>query len=441
MTNDVWWEQNQTRLLNDYFQFLKFSSISTDPKHKGDIDACCTWLKGYLTNLGLEVELWETSGHPTLFAINNAAGPERPTLLIYHHYDVQPVDPLELWNSPPFEPTVRDGEVYARGACDNKGQCFYTLAAIEAAGKLGFNLKLIIEGEEEIGSAGLSKLCEEKAEKLSADYLLVIDVDMPGKNEPGICLGVRGITTLEIEMRNANADLHSGNHGGMAYNTARALMETLVKCWDIEGKVAIPGFLEGMVPITIEELEMLDLEMDEKAYQEQFGIGVLAGGKHANWLEPTIEINGFESGYTGDGFKTIIPAVAKCKLSCRLVPGQDPDAMAALVSDFLKAEAVPGLEVNIKMHHGGSAVRTSATTPFVKLCAEALEDVFKKKCRYILTGGSIPIASQLAETSGSEVLFLGMGLPEDAIHSPNEHFGLDRLRQGFLTVLKIFQSL
>ena len=441
MTNEAWWEQHEKRLHNDYFQFLKFSSISTDPSYKADVLACSDWLTTYLEKLGLEVEVWKTSGHPTLFATNTDAGSDRPTLLIYHHYDVQPVDPLELWDSPPFEPTVRNGNVYARGACDNKGQCFYTLAAIEAAGKLGFNLKLIIEGEEEIGSSGLSKLAQEKADALAADYLLVIDVDMPGKDEPGICLGVRGISTLEIEMRGANADLHSGNHGGMAYNPARALMETLVKCWDVEGRIAIPGFMEGIEPIAIEELEMLDMEMDEKAYQDLFGIAVLAGGKTANWLEPTIEINGFESGYTGEGFKTIIPAVAKCKLSCRLVPGQNPDAIAALVSDFIKAEAVPGLEVKIAIHHGGASVRTSAQAPFAKLCAHALEEVFKKKCRYILAGGSIPIASQLAEASGGEVLFLGMGLPEDAIHSPNEHFGLDRLRQGFLTVLKIFQNL
>ncbi len=427
--------------LDDYLTFLKFKSISTDPEYKQDVLACADWLSKYLKKCGLDVERWETDGHPTLFATNLKAGPEKPTLLIYHHYDVQPVDPLNEWNSDPFEPVVKDGVVYARGASDNKGQCFYTLAALQKVKDLGFNLKLVIEGEEEVGSPGLHKLCEEKAEQLKADYLLIIDIDMPAKGVPGLTLGVRGITTMEIEVRGAKADLHSGGHGGMAYNPARALMETLVKCWDIEGKIAIPGFLESIQPIPVEELAKLDLDMDEKAYQEEFGVAILGGGKHANWLEPTIEINGFSSGYTGEGFKTIIPAVAKCKLSCRLVPGQDPDQIAALVADFLKAEMIPGMEMQIEMHHGGAAVRVGSNSPFVKLCADSLEKVFKKDCRFILSGGSIPISQALSRASGAEVLFLGMALPEDAIHSPNEHFDLDRLELGFLTLVELFKHL
>ncbi|MCP5509097.1 MAG: M20/M25/M40 family metallo-hydrolase [Chlamydiales bacterium] len=427
--------------IDDYLTFLKFKSISTDPQYKTDVLACADWLTDYLKKCGLEVERWETEGHPTLFATNLKAGPDKPTLLIYHHYDVQPVDPLDEWKSDPFDPLVKDGVVYARGASDNKGQCFYTLCALQEVKDLDFNLKLVIEGEEEIGSPGLQKLCEKKAEQLKADYLLVVDVDMPERNEPGVTLGARGITTMEIKVRGAKADLHSGNHGGMAYNPARALMETLVKCWDTEGKIAIPGFLEGITPIPLEELEQLDLEMDEKAYQDAFGVAVLGGGKTANWLEPTIEINGFSSGYTGEGFKTIIPAVAKCKLSCRLVPGQDPDQIAALVSDFLQAEMIPGMEINVTVHHGGAAVRTSSNSPFVKLCVDALETVFKKKCRFILTGGSIPIAQALSQASGAEVLFLGMALPEDAVHSPNEHFDLNRLELGFLTLVELFKHL
>ena len=426
--------------LDDYFEFLRFKSISTDPAYKQDVLACADWLTGYLESCGLSVERLETNGHPTLLATNEHK-PGRPSLLIYHHYDVQPVDPLDEWHSDPFQPTQKGDVVYARGASDNKGQCFYTLSAIRAVKELNFNLKLVIEGEEEIGSPGLARLCEEHGEKFKADYALFIDIDMPEKHVPGVTLGVRGIATMEIAVRGAKSDLHSGGHGGMAYNPARALMETLVKCWDIEGKIAIPGFLEKVQPIAIEDLQMLDMDMDEKAYQEQFGVAVLGGGKTANWLEPTIEINGFSSGYTGEGFKTIIPAVAKCKLSCRLVPGQDPDEMAALVADFIKAEMIPGMEVKIAFDHGGKAFRASANSPLAKLLKESLEAVFKKECRFILSGGSIPIAEKLAEASGAQVLFMGMALPEDDIHSPNEHFEISRLRLGFLTLLELFNRL
>jgi len=436
-----YWDKHKDAILEDYFTYLRFPSVSTDPKNIKDVRNCAFWLKGYLEDIGLNVEVWETDQHPTLFATDLSAGNDRTTLLIYHHYDVQPVDPIELWQSPPFEPQIRNGAVYARGASDNKGQSFLTISAIKAVKNLGFNLKLIIEGEEEIGSSGLAKLCIEKRDRLKADHLLVVDVDMLAIDKPALTLGVRGIATLNLEVRGSNADLHSGNHGGIVYNPARALAEALSKIWK-DGRVAIKGFYDG-----IEDKcgDALDLDFDQAEYKRLFGVrkfampeGVTALA--ANWLEPVIEINGMSSGYTGEGFKTIIPAVAKAKISARLVPGQDPDRISELIASFLKKE-LDGMDVKVEFHHGGQAVQTSANTPFVELAAQALKNVFKKECKFIMTGGSIPISAALKAASGADVLFMGFALPEDAIHSPNEHFDIERFRLGFLSMAELMELL
>ncbi len=430
-----YWDANKSSLLNDYFKYLSFPSVSTDPAYAKDVRACADWLKGYLEKSGLEVEMWETENHPTLFATDLSAGPDKPTLLIYHHYDVQPVDPLELWDSPPFEPKEKNGTVYARGASDNKGQSFYTIAAIRAVKEMGFNLKLIVEGEEEIGSPGLAKLCEEKAEALKADHVILVDVDMPAKGVPGLTLGVRGITTLEVQVRGSDMDLHSGGHGGIACNPARALSEALAKIWEGE-RIAIPGFYDGIEASNAD----LDMDFDLTEYKRVFGVRKITSEDplRANWLEPTVEINGINSGYTGEGFKTIIPALAKVKISARLVPGQDPDHIAKLIGDFLK-EQMSQMDVNIELDHGGLAVQTRRDNPFVKKVAQALENVLKKECKFIMSGGSIPISAAIAKASGGDVLFMGFALPGDAIHSPNEHFDVERLRLGFLSMAELLK--
>ena len=299
----------------------------------------------------------------------------------------------------------------------------------------GFNLKLLVEGEEEIGSPGLAKLCEEKREALKADHVLLIDAEMPARGVPGLTLGVRGITTMEVQVRGSDKDLHSGGHGGIAYNPARALCEALAKVWE-DGRIVIPGFYDG---IDVSDAD-LDMDFDLAEYTKTFGVRKIASEEplRANWLEPTVEINGINSGYTGKGFKTIIPAIATAKISARLVPGQDPDRIAKLIADFLK-EQMPQMEVHVELDHGGLAVQTSRSNPMVEQVAKALENVFEKECKFIMSGGSIPISAALAKASGGDVLFMGVALPEDAIHSPNEHFDVERLRLGFLSMVELLK--
>ena len=396
--------------------------------------------------MGLQVELWKTPGYPVVFAQNLSAGPSRPTLLIYHHYDVQPVDPLELWHSEPFKPVIKNNQVYARGAADNKGQCFYSLNAVRAflalSKKLQINLKIFIEGEEESGGKGTTHILQEKKEALKADHLLIVDLDIPAPGVPAITLGLRGLTALQVELKNSAMDLHSGSHGGIALNPNRALAKLLAGMWDEEGKVTIPGFYEGLEKTSAEELGALDLDFDPESYQRSFGVKAFAGEKgysllESNWLRPTLEINGMSGGYAGEGFKTVIPAQAKAKISCRLVPGQDPEKIGDAIARYFEKNAPKGIEIKIEKLHGAKAFRSSPLSPIAQTAAQAYEEVFGKKCKRLLSGASIPIVGDLARASGADVALIGVGLPEDAIHSPNEHFGLDRFEQGFLVISRI----
>ena len=334
-----WFEKHKEEILRDFTTFLQFKSISTDPAYKKDVLACCQWVQDYLKKCGLDIEVWETEGYPVIFASNLKAGPDRPTVLLYHHYDVQPADPLELWESDPFEPEVRDGHIYARGAQDNKGQCFYSLTAVRAflEEHNDVNIKVIVEGEEEIGSRGLSQIVGEKKEALAADHLLIIDTDIPGANVPGVTLGVRGVVTMEVACSGSTVDLHSGLFGGVAYNPNRALAELLAQCWDEKGHVAIPGFYDGVVEPSPAERDDLSFDIEPdlssvSASPKEEGYSIV----EQNWIRPTLEINGMWGGYTGEGFKTVIPASAHAKLSVRTVPDQDPHALMDCIGDFLK---------------------------------------------------------------------------------------------------------
>jgi acetylornithine deacetylase/succinyl-diaminopimelate desuccinylase-like protein len=429
---------------------LRFPSISTDPAHAQDVRRTALWLRAYLEGIGLQAEIWESPGHPAVFASHSQAGPGRPTVLLYHHYDVQPVDPLEQWTFPPFEPTVRDGQMYARGAQDNKGQCFYTLAALKAflalSERVGCNVKVFIEGEEESGGSGTHVLLQEKREALRADHLLVIDLDLPGEGTPGITLGLRGIAALHVECANAAADLHSGSHGGIALNPNRALVQLLAKLWDAEGKVAVPGFYDAVRPWSAQEEAQLDLRFDPAAYSAAFGVHAFAPEpgyslRASNWLRPTMEINGLAGGYAGEGFKTVIPARAVAKLSCRLVPDQDPRAIGHLVEVFLKERAPDGVDLRVQLHHGGPPFRSRVDSAIAQMANAAYAEVFGKPCVHVLAGGSVPIVPALAAASGGETVLMGFGLPQDNIHAPDEHFGLDRFEMGFLTVARILSRL
>lgn len=446
----ILFDKSKERIYDDYFTFLRFKSVSTEPHYKGQLLKCADWLVEYLQNIGFEVQIWKTAGHPVVFASYANEINDKVTLLIYHHYDVQPVDPLDEWDSPPFEPVLRGEEVFARGAQDNKGQCLYTLSALRALferdGKYPINLKLCIEGEEEIGSSGLLGLVEKKKNELKADYLAIVDLGLKNPNIPTISLGVRGIVALEMEVLGSRVDLHSGSHGGIVYNPLHALVQLLAKLRHEDGRIAVPGFYDGVEELSDQEHQRISFDFDRESYEKVFGQAT--GGEQdrspleSNWLRPTLEVNGISGGYTGDGFKTVIPSKAMAKISCRLVPGQDPKRIGALVAKFLKENSPKGVKVHVCVHEGwGQAIRTNPLSKGVEAVAKAYEEVFQKKCEFTLEGGSIPITSALSQASGAEVVFMGFGLDSDQIHAPNEHFGIDRIRKGFLTIVRTLEVL
>jgi len=443
-----WFFEKKSAIYEDLFTFLRFPSISVDPLHKGAIFDCVHWLDRHLHTFGFDTKLWETLGHPTLYAEQMQAGPKCPTLLFYCHYDVQPVLPLDQWRSPPFEPTIRAGKVVARGAIDNKGQCFYVLTALKAfhslSKKLRVNVKLCIEGEEEMGSVGLRAILNDKRSELKADYLLVVDLDMPEEHQPAITLGMRGITSIEIACHNGTVDLHSGKFGGVVINPAKALIRALATLWDETGKVAVPHFYDEVQTYAQQELKDFAWDIDPKTWGHPFNVGVFGGEEgysllESNWIRPSVEINGFYSGYTGMGVKTVIPSKAVAKLSCRLVPNQDPDKVGVLIADFLKKKIPAGIEVNLELLEGSEGWMAPPDLPFARIVARAFEEVFHVPCRRMLCGMTIPIVPDLAKVSQSQLVMVGVALAEDGMHSPNESFALDRFEKGFLSIVRILE--
>lgn len=442
-------ERTKEKALADYYTFLKFESISSEPSYKDQMQACCNWVASYLKDIGLKVEIWRSKGHPTIFASYDKAGPKQPTLLIYNHYDVQPVDPLDLWHSPPFEPTEKNGQVFARGAQDNKGQCFYVMLALktlmERDKSLPINIKLCIEGEEECGSVALSSILKEKKAELKADSLAIVDLGMQDAKTPAVTLGVRGIVTMDVEVTGTHTDLHSGTHGGLAFNPIHALVKLLTVIHDDAGKVTIPGFYDNVTSLSEKEKKEISLAFDPHRYEADFGAKPTGGETsfthlERSWTRPTVEVNGISGGYSGEGFKTVIPAKAFAKVSCRLVPNQEPDRIGHLVADFLEKSAPQGTKVAVHLHKGGGkAVRAKASSKVAQAFAKAYEEVFHTPCKYIFAGGSIPIVTALAEACGGEVVMVGLGLDSDCIHAPNEHFGLDRIEKGFLSTARAIE--
>lgn len=444
-----WYGSHEKEILNDFFTFLRFKGISTDPAFKKPCLDTADFLVQYLTKIGMKATLWHNPGLPVVFA-EHKVGKDRPTVLIYQHYDVQPVDPIDLWSSDPFDPVVKDGKVYARGASDNKGQCFASLTALKAVlsmmQDLPVNIKLFIEGEEESGGAGTMVTLEQKREELQADYALIVDFDMPKKNTPGITLGMRGITTYNIECQNSVQDLHSGVHGGLALNPNRALVEVLAKMWDENGTIAIPHFYDDAKSFSREEMEKLNQEFDKESYVREFGVKAFSNEKgrtfkESNWLRPTLEINGIWGGYTGVGFKTVIPAKAFAKISCRIVPDQDPDKIEKNIRDFLQKNVASGIQLRMEPHHSAKAFRTNMNAKIIKIVAQSQKEVFGIDPQYTLCGASVPIAGDLARVTGGEIALFGTSLASDDFHAPNEHFGLDRLQQGYMTMARILAHL
>lgn len=432
--------------LKDFMTFLSFPSISSEKERAQDLKNCALWLQEWLKKANLDAEMWEGDAPPVIFASTKNFNPHFPTILLYHHYDVQPIDPESAWKSPPFSPRVDQNTVFARGAQDNKGQCFYTLVAIktllEKFERLPLNIKILIEGQEEIGSPGLQKLLSSKRTSLKSDYLVIVDVGIPSPARPAITVGVRGILTMDIEVEGPKIDLHSGAHGGLIQNPIHVLVDLLANLRDMEtGQIKVKGFYEDILPLRESEKESISWNFDESHYQQETGV-LPFGGERAysplerNWIRPLLEINGILGGYTGPGIKTVIPQKASCKLSCRLVANQKPEKIALAIKEHLEACARKGAKVKVNIHPGmGDPVRADLDSTLVQAFSSSYSEVFGTPCEKILEGASIPIAANLKAVSQAELIFVGLGLISDQIHAPNEHFSLDRFEKGFYTII------
>ncbi len=435
--------------IQDWFTFLRFPSISALPEHQGDIQACATWLQHYMEQIGLSIEVWDEQGYPVLLG-STLPVPSGEVILFYGHYDVQPVDPLDSWISPPFEPSIRQECVYARGASDDKGQIFYTLAAIgeflSHHPVLPYQIKILIEGQEESGSSYLHHLLPRIQNSVQANHVVVVDSGWDSPDRPVVTLGARGIMTLHFRISEASTDLHSGQCGGIVYNPNRALVEMLAALHDRDHRVTLPGFYDGIIELTTEEQEHLFLHFDPVYFRDCYGCspsGMERGFDPviANWLRPTLEINGISGGYQGPGFKTVIPAYAEAHLSCRLVPGQDPDRIMPEWIQWLQEHTPSGMSMSILSQSKGSAAfRSSASSRIATCAAKSYTDVCGTPCRYILGGGSIPIVPALCAASGGEVVLIGTARPSDRIHAPNEHFHLQAFDVGYRAILCLLEQ-
>lgn len=443
----TYFDIHQKQLLEELCTFLKFETISADPTKKQEMEACVCWLQNFLSEAGFEVSIWPTPSNPTVFATSKEPDPNKPTLLIYAHYDVQPVDPLDMWDSPPFEPTIREGNIYARGAMDDKGQCFFVLGALRAYYQkhqsYPINLKVLIEGDEETGSRGLQAVLEEKKEVLQADACAIADLGIGAIDRPSITLGVRGILTCDLTVMGPKGDLHSGTEGGVIQNPNQALVEILASFKDESGKVLIERFYDNVLPLA--NAELFDFTFDAKSHFDQHGVEPHGGEtnfspKERAWIRPTLEINGLTGGYAGVGFKTVIPAKACAKISCRLVPGQTPLEIEKLIQQHVEKVTPKGVTASLHFHEGaGEAARANPSSFIIEALKQAYESVFDLPCTFTLEGGSIPISVNLAKAANAELAFFGLGLPTDQIHAPNEHFGLDRLKMGFSLIEKLLE--
>ncbi len=441
-----WYDAREKDLLKDFFTYLRFPSVSAQKQHKKDLLDCAKWVKGYLDKRGFKTAMWEGSGHPAIFA-ERIVSESAPTILFYGHYDVQPPEPLNLWKSKPFEPEIRDGVIFARGAEDNKGQNFYSMVAIEAFFEAypdaQVNVKWVIEGEEEMGSTTLHEILPKYQKELSADYLLIVDMGMDSWKKPALAIGARGITTFEITLRAMNTDVHSGAFGGIAYNPIRALTELLGGVIDSDGKVVVPGFYEDIAPLTKEEKALLDLGFDREECEKGIGLKAFHAEKGYTQKEsvsmrPTFEINGIWGGYTDEGFKTVIPKEASAKISCRLVPNQSPDKVYQKVVDYIRSKVPKGIDVQITFLGGGSASWASPLSPLTKIARQAYKDILGSS-HLVYSGGSVPITADLAKYSGAEFVAPGVGLDSDNIHAPNENFSLKQLRTGYLIITRMLE--
>jgi acetylornithine deacetylase/succinyl-diaminopimelate desuccinylase-like protein len=442
---------NRDRYLEELKALLAIPSISALPAHAADVKRCADWCVEEMRRIGLQnVRLIETPGYPVVYG-DWLGAPGAPTILFYGHYDVQPVDPLELWESPPFEATVRDGEIYARGSADDKGQVFMHFKAVEAHlkqnGRLPVNIKFILEGEEEVGSVNLDDFVRGHKDDLSADVVVISDSPMFARGIPSICYGLRGLVYYQIDLRGSNTDLHSGSFGGAVANPAFVLAQVLAQMKDRGGHIKIPGFYDDVVPLKDEERqEWAALPFNEKQYRKAFGIPKVAGETgyttlERTWARPTFEVNGLLSGFTGEGAKTVLPAVAMAKVSMRLVPNQDPGKIADLFEAYVKKVAPKTVELKISRMHGGKPWMTSYDNPFVQAAARAIERGFGKKPVFTREGGSIPVVSTFQEELGLPSVLFGVGLPDENAHAPNEKLDVANFYGGIIASAMLYDEI
>ncbi|WP_276090645.1 dipeptidase [Pedobacter sp. JY14-1] len=436
-------ETNKQRFLDELFELLRFPSVSADPKYKGDVLKTAGYVAGKMKEAGADhVEVCQTAGYPIVYG-EKIIDPALPTVLVYGHYDVQPPDPLELWHTPPFEPTVRDGKIYARGACDDKGQFYMHVKAFELmmqTGTLACNVKFMIEGEEEVGSANLGIFVNENKERLKADVVLISDTSMISMENPSIETGLRGLAYMEVEVTGPNRDLHSGVYGGAVANPATILCKMIASLHDENNQITIPGFYDKVVELNSEEKDALNsAPFDLDAYKKDLEIDAEWGEKGYSTLErtgtrPTLEVNGIWSGYTGEGAKTVLPAKANAKISMRLVPNQSSEEISEIFTRHFESIAPDYVKVKVTAHHGGEPVVTPTDSIAYRAAEKAIVDSFGKAPIPTRGGGSIPIVALFESVLGIKSVLFGFGLDSDALHSPNEKYDIYNYYKGIETL-------
>jgi acetylornithine deacetylase/succinyl-diaminopimelate desuccinylase-like protein len=448
---DTYVQQNQDRFLEELKTLLRIPSISTLPEHNGDIQRAAEFVAASLRDIGMEkVEIIPTAKHPLIYA-EWLRAPGKPTVLCYGHYDVQPVDPVELWNTPPFEPTLRGGKLYGRGTADDKGQFYMHIKALETLravnGTYPLNVKFLLEGEEEIGGASIAKYVASNRAKLKADVALVSDTAMYGPGIPTLCTGLRGLIYMEIEAWGPARDLHSGNYGGAAPNAVYGLIELLAKAKNADGVIQIPGIYDDVEPPAPAEKQSWDsLPFNEQEFLvNEVGAAALTGEPGQSvleriWARPTFEVHGIGGGFTGAGSKTVIPAKALAKVSVRLVPRQDPDKVVAAVKAWVEHNTPRGIRTEVRVLSASPGIVVNPSHPAIAVAAKAFGDTFGGKTVYIRSGGSVPIVGDFAQHLGIPTVMMGFGLPDDGLHSPNEKYNLENYYKGIMTLARFFEQ-
>jgi len=439
---------NKDRFLSELFDWLRIPSVSADSRHKDDVRKAAEFLQAKMTAAGVDkVELCETKGHPIVYA-EKIVNPSLPTVLVYGHYDVQPADPLNLWDSPPFEPVIKDDKIYARGACDDKGQVYMHVKAFETMMKLNLlpcNIKFMVEGEEEVGSDNLGTFVKENKAKLKADVILISDTAMISLEHPSITVGLRGLSYMEVEVTGPNRDLHSGVYGGAVANPINTLANMIASLHDANGKVTIPGFYDKVAELSSAEREALNkAPFDLGKYKKELTIDEIKGENGYTTLErtgvrPTLDVNGIWGGYTGEGAKTVLPSKASAKISMRLVPNQGSTEITELFTKHMKAIAPPYVKVKVTAHHGGEPAVTPTNSAAYTAASKAFEEVFGKTPIPTRDGGSIPIVALFKKELGLDTVLMGFGFDSDAIHSPNEHYGVKNFLLGIETIVAFYK--